>query len=244
MGFLDVFRRKKLPPGDPATQKIGLKVINKNAEAATRFDAADELKRIGTPEAIYCLLQRFTVVIGGPTPDEDEKNNVRRIVLGAGQTAVEPLMRFLKDKEFVGQALEILREITKDSNYLDLLLELTESFDPYFSKYPDKKIQVFREIASFKATEIVDKLEPFLDDDDDDIRMAAVTAISVQEDEEKVRDLLIHTILGSDERPRLRIIACEAMAEKGWSVKGYRKQVESVLPDKFYMNKPGQILLR
>lgn len=244
MGILDVFRKKKLPPGDPLTQKAGVRLINKNAEIGTRLDAADELKRIGTQEAIYCLLQRFTVVIGGPTPDEDEKNKVRRIVLDAGQEAVEPLVTFLKEKETVGQALEILREITLDSNYLDLLLDLAGSFNPYYSKYSDKKIQVFREIAMFKDTRIIDSLEPFLDDDDDDARMAALIAVGAQDDEEKVRELLIQTILNSAERPRLKNAACEIMTERGWSVRGYRKQVETVLPDKYYLNKQGQLLNR
>ena len=238
------FEKRNSPRGDPVVQKVGLKVINKNAEAASRYDAAAELKRIGTPEAIYCLLQRFTMVIGGPTPDEDEKSNVRKIVLEAGQTAVEPLMRFLREKETVGQALEVLREISQSTDYLGNLLELTKSFDPYYSKYPDKKIQVFREISGFKDSRIIDILEPFLEDDDDDVRMAVLTAMIEQNDEDGFRERLIRVILESEERPRLKIAACEAMAQKGWTVKGYRKQVESVLADRFYLNKQGQILTR
>ena len=244
MGIFDLFSRKKLPPGDPVTQKAGLRLINKNAEAATRIDAAEELGKIGTAEAVFCLLQRFDTIIGGPTPDENEKSQVRRLVLQAGRTSVEPLMRYLREKETVGQALEILREITRDSSYLDLLLELTRSFDPYYSKYPDKKIQVFREMVSYRDTRITDSLEKFLDDDDDDVRMAALAAVGVQQDEDRVRELLIQTILSSSERPRLRNAACEIMASNGWSVRGYRNSVESVLPERFYLNRQGQILNR
>jgi hypothetical protein len=244
MSLWELFRKKKLPPGDPVTQKTGLKLINKNAEAATRVAAADELAQIHTSEAIYCLLQRFTVVIGGPTPDEDEKLHVRQIVVKAGARATEALMKFLREKEIVGQALEILKEISSSEEYLDHLLNLTESFDPYYSKYPDKKIQVFREIGTFKDSRIVPAITPFLDDDDDDVRMAALLAVSRQEDEDIVRELLIQAIVESHERPRLRMTACDILSEKNWSVKGFRKQVENVLPDKFLLNKKGQIISR
>ncbi len=243
MGIWDILRKKKLPPGDPGTQKAGQKVVNKNAEAATRFAAADELSQIGTPEAIACLLQRFTVVIGGPTPDEDEKKHVRNIVVNTGSVAVKPLITFLRENEVVGQALEILKEITQSQDYLDHLLQLTESFDPVYSKYPDKKIQVLQEIGKFEDTRIVSAMTPFLEDTDDDVRMAALKAISRQE-EEAAREQVVQMIVESHESPRLRIAACEIVSDKNWNVKGYRKQVESVLPDAFLLNKKGQIIKR
>ncbi|MGB3975117.1 MAG: HEAT repeat domain-containing protein [bacterium] len=243
MSIWDIFRKKKIPPGDPATQKAGLRLVNKNAEAAARFAAADELAQIGTSEAVGCLLQRFTVVIGGPTPDEDEKKYVRNIVVKAGSTAVEPLMAFLGNNEIVGQALEILQEITSPKNYLDRLLQLTKSFDPFYSKYPDKKIQVLQEIGRFEDTRIVTVMTPFLEDTDDDVRLAALAAISRQE-EDSAREQVVRMIVESYESPRLRIAACEIVSEKNWSVKGYRKQVESILPDTFLLNKKGQIIKR
>ncbi|MCD4654643.1 HEAT repeat domain-containing protein [bacterium] len=244
MGLMDLLRKKKLPPGDPRTQKAGVKLINKNAELGSRYDAASELAKIDNSEAIYCLLQRFTVVIGGPTPDEDEKANVRKIIVRAGSKSIEPIMRFLKNQETVGQALEILKTIASEDEVLDNLLDLTDSFDPYFSKYPDKKIQTFREIQTFRDPRIVAKMEPFLDDDDDDIRITTVKVLAAQNDEEATRKLLIQAILENHERPRVRKIACEIMNEKGWTVKGYRNQVESALPEQFYMNKKGQLLTR
>jgi len=244
MGLLDVFRKKKLPPGDPRTQKAGVKLINKNAEAASRYDAADELAAIGTPEAIYCLLQRFTMVIGGPTPDEDEKAYVRKLIVQAGSRAAEPIIRFLKDQETAGQALETLKEVSESGHYLDYLLELTGTLDPYFSKYPDKKIQIFRQIGEFADPRIAETVRPFLDDDDDDVRISVVEALARQADDDSVREMVIESVIENHERPRVRQTACEILSEKGWTVKGYRKQVETVLPDMFYMNRKGQLLRR
>jgi len=244
MGVMDLFRKKKLPPGDPRTQKIGLKLINKNAEIASRYEAARELEKINNEEAVYCLLQRFTVVIGGATPDEDEKANVHNIIVQAGELSIKPIMRFLRNTETAGQALEILKKITPPDVLLNNLLDLIDSFDPYFSKYPDKKIQTFRVIGQFKDPRIPEKLEPFLDDDDDDIRIITVNALAAQDDENATREILIKTILDNHERPRVRMAVCRVINEKGWTVKGYRNQVESCLPDQFYLNKKGQILNR
>jgi len=244
MGLMDLLRKKKLPPGEPRTQKFGLKLISNNVELGSRYEAASELSKINNEEAIYCLLQRFAVVIGGATPDEDEKANVRKIIVQAGKMSIPPIMKFLKNNETAGQALEILKEIAPPDEVLNKLLGLIDSFDPYFSKYPDKKIQTFRVISEFKDPRIPERIEPFLDDDDDDIRIMTVKVLAAQNDKENTRELLVQTIIECHERPRVRMAACEVLNELGWTVKGYRNQVDSVLPDQFYLNKKGQILVR
>jgi len=244
MGILDLLRFKKLPPGDPQTQKAGLKLISKNVDGPTRYAAADTLTEIGSKEAIYCLLQRFTVVIGTDIPDEDEKKYVNEKILAFGDRAVEPIMKFLRDKEVVGQALKILRQISSPEDFLDLLLELAASYDPYFSKYPDKKLQTFKELKQYKDPRIIEVLEVFLEDDDDDVRIAVIEALAAQEDEEKTRELFIRTILEAEECPRIRIAACEAIARLRWKVRGFRKQIASVIPDQFYLDAKSHINIK
>ncbi len=242
MSILDVFRKKPLPPGDIQTQKAGLRLINKNADAPTRYSAADALTEIGTEEAIFCLLQRFTVDIGTHIPDEDEKNYVKRKIIQFGLSSIDPLMKFLKEKEQAAQAILILRELTTPDVFLEKLLELVDSFDPYFSKYPDKKLLTFKLIKEFRDGRIIDALSPFLDDDDDDIRIAVLEAIAAQQDEERSRELFLEMMLGSEERPRVILALCDIFAEFGWRVTGYRKQIENIIPDRYYLDSKGHIL--
>ncbi|HPQ41020.1 MAG TPA: HEAT repeat domain-containing protein, partial [bacterium] len=82
------------------------------------------------------------------------------------------------------------------------------------------------------------------DDDDDDVRISVVEALARQADDDSVREMVIESVIENHERPRVRQTACEILSEKGWTVKGYRKQVETVLPDMFYMNRKGQLLRR
>ena len=244
MSILDIFRKKKLPEGDPHAQKAGLKLINKNTETGTRYAAAETLADIGTDEAIYCLLQRFTVVIGTAIPDEDEKKFVYKKIRSFGKAAIDPIIKFLQNKEHPAQALELLREITSEEEYINKLLELIETFDPYFSKYPEKKIQTFKILQSSRDERLIDALKNFLDDDDDDVQIAALKALAAQGNEEKTREILLELILEAEERPRVRLAACESMVELGWKVKGYRKQINNVLPDRFYIDSKGHIKLK
>ncbi len=242
MGILDFLKPKKLPPGDPQTQKAGKRIISKNTDVQGRYGAAETLAEIGTDEAIYCLLQRFTTVIGTEIPDEDEKKFVRDRVMRFGKQSIGPVMKFLKEKEHAGMALEILKKLTSPEEHLDCLLELVNGFDPFFSKYPDKKRQTFVVIKEYRDPRIVEALIPFLDDDDDDIRIAVVEALVAQNDEENTREVLLQTILDSEECPRVRIAACDALANLGWKVKGFRKQISAVLPDQFYLDGKGRVL--
>ena len=241
MSLLDLFRSKKLPPGDPATQKAGKKLISKNVDVAGRYNAADVLTGIGTEEAIYCLLQRYTVVIGTNIPDEDEKNNITEKVLRFGKKSIEPILKFIQDHEIVGQALQLLQRLCSEEEFLDHLLALTETFDPYFSKFPDKKIQVFKALAEFKDDRIIETLMHFLEDDDDDIRIAVVEVLWKQGNEDKTREMFLKALIEANERPRVRIAICEALSKLQWKVAGFRRQVSDSLPEQFYLDKKGII---
>jgi len=244
MGILEILRGKQLPPGDPATQKAGTKLINKNADPAVRLQAAETLREIGTEEAIYCLLQRFIFVFGTNMPDEDEKKAVFKLIESLGEKSIRPIIKFIKKNNEVAQALQLLKNLSEPDMSVDHLMEIIESFDPYYSKFPDKKIQTFRTLSNFKSDRVVDALKPFLDDDDDDVRIAAIEAIASQEDKENIRELLLKVIIESEEQPRIRIKACDVIAQNQWKVKGYRKQIASALPDRFYMDKKGRLHLK
>lgn len=242
MSLLDMFRGRKLPAGDPATQKAGQKLISKNTDLDTRVHAAQTLAGIGTEEAIYCLLQRFTVTIGGGIPDEDEKSYVYDQIVGFADRAIPAIVRFLKDKEFAAKPIMLLEVLASPERNIDLLLDVVSTFDVFYSKFPDKKIQVFKRIAQFQDPRIISAISPFLEDDDDDVRIAVIGAIAAQNNEEATREMLLELIVQSAERPRVRLAACDVLASSGWKVKGYRKRIADVLPDRFYLDAKGHIL--
>jgi hypothetical protein len=90
--------------------------------------------------------------------------------------------------------------------------------------------------------EIAAALRLFLSDDDDDVRIAAIDAIS--EVGEEMRELLLEAFLETDDRPRIRIKIAETFADNDWPVKGYRPRVEETLPEGFHLTAKGLIRRR
>jgi HEAT repeat protein len=87
--------------------------------------------------------------------------------------------------------------------------------------------------------EIAAVLRQFLSDDDDDVRIAAIEAIS--EVGEEVREPLLEALIEADDRPRIRIKIAETFADHDWPVKGYRPKIEETLPEGFHLTSKGLI---
>src|SRR5262245_29741875 len=87
--------------------------------------------------------------------------------------------------------------------------------------------------------EIAAVLKKSLDDDDDDVRIAAVHALA--EMGEQMRETLLEAFAAGEDRPRIRIAIAEAFAERDWAVKGYRPTIEANLPEGFHITAKGLI---
>jgi HEAT repeat protein len=90
--------------------------------------------------------------------------------------------------------------------------------------------------------EIAAVLRQFLADDDDDVRISAIDALS--EVGEDMREPLLEAFLEAEDRPRIRIQIAEIFADHDWAVKGYRPKVEQALPEGFQVNAKGLIRRR
>jgi len=87
--------------------------------------------------------------------------------------------------------------------------------------------------------EIAAALKKSLEDDDDDVRIAAVHAVA--EMGEESRDLLLQSFASAEDRPRIRIAIAEVFADRDWPVKGFRPTIEANLPEGFHITAKGHI---
>jgi HEAT repeat protein len=87
--------------------------------------------------------------------------------------------------------------------------------------------------------EIAVVLMKSLDDDDDDVRIAAIHAVA--EVGEETREKLLQAFIDANDRPRIRIAIAELFADREWPVKGYRPSIEATLPDGFQVTSKGLI---
>jgi hypothetical protein len=107
---------------------------------------------------------------------------------------------------------------------------------------PEHKADLIRAMRGHVTPEIAAVLRRFLSDDDDDVRIATIDALS--EVGEDMREPLLEAFLEAEERPRIRIKIAEVFADHEWPVKGYRPKIEETLPEGFHLSAKGLIRRR
>jgi HEAT repeat protein len=215
MGLLDLFSKKG---GGGALQKHAARVANKRAQAVDRWEAIQALRAAGTPEAVEALLVRFSFRVDPSITDQEEKDAVCEAVVAAGDAAVEPLRRFLRDTESVAWALKCLDEVLPTEGVTEDLLAILADMDTEYERDPQKKIQVLAALEERRNPRVLEAVRPFLDDMNETARFHAVAALLAQEGaEEAVQEALLETYL-RDDSARVRARILEGFVARGWKL--------------------------
>jgi len=234
------FLKRGSTPSSRQIDKVVKRLTEPGGENGPRIEAAEKLSEWGTPESLYALLKRFTMSSNVITQDIEEKRMVVQMLVEKGRDAVDPILRFLSSHHNVEWPVQALSEILPRDELVPKLVQILEKvaaaseFTP-----PEHKSDLIRAMRGHVTPEIATVLRQFLSDDDDDVRIAAIEAIS--EVGEEVRESLLEAFLKADDRPRIRIKIAEVFADHEWAVKGYRPKIESTLPEGFHLTAKGLV---
>ena len=234
---------KRNQPSPKQIDKLVKRLTEPGGEDGPRIEAAEKLSEWGTAEALYALLKRFTISSKVITGDIEEKRMVVRMLVEKGKQAVDPILRFLGDHHQVEWPVQALSEILPREELVPKLVDILEKvaasseFTP-----PEHKSDLIRAMRGHVSPEIATVLRRFLSDDDDDVRIAAIEAIS--EVGEEVREPLLEAFLEAGDRPRIRIKIAEMFADHEWPVRGYRPRIEETLPEGFHLTSKGVVRRR
>jgi len=156
-----------------------------------------------------------------------------------GESAVDPLIRFLKSYHQVEWPVQALARILPNEQLIPRLVEVLQDVaqNPFTS--PEHRSSLIKAMQGHVTPEIAAVLQKSLEDDDDDVCISAVHAIA--EMGETAREVLLEAYAAAADRPRVRIAIAEVFADKDWPVKGYRPTVEANLPEGFQVNAKGLI---
>src|SRR6266702_6224791 len=229
---------KRNQPSSKQIDKLVKRLTEPGGEDGPRIEAAEKLSEWGTAEALYALLKRFTISSKVITGDIEEKRMVVRMLVEKGKQAVDPILRFLGDHHQVEWPVQALSEILPREELVPKLVEILEKvaaaseFTP-----PEHKADLIRAMRGRVTPEIANVLRQFLSDDDDDVRISAIEAIS--EAGEQGREPLLEAFLAANDRPRIRIRIAEMLADREWPVKGFRPKIEETLPEGFHLTAKG-----
>ena len=236
MDILSIFRSSP----QKQIEKLRKKVKEPHGDPAVRINAARRLFEMGTPEAIAVLLERFTINVSPSRQDEEEKEEVLRWIVSFGEKAVPPLRDFLKRERQVYWPVRALKGILSQE---ELIREINQILRYHWENPPastEPQAQLIRAMHGMHSPELEETVRLYLQEKDDDVLLAALDFLFEQSGEES-REAVLQCYLDSEDRPRLRAHILDRLAEKRWSVRGYRPKIEETLPESYTLTREGTV---
>jgi HEAT repeat protein len=228
--------------GSPEKQieRLRKKVKEPHGDASVRQNAAARLFEMGTEPAIRALLDRYTITVSPSVQDELEKQDIYNWLVTLGRKAVPPLIDFIKTERAVHWPARILQGILDPE---EQAAEFNRILDFMWKNPPASAIpknQLIRMLDDVYSPQLDATIRKFLDDDDDDARLAAIHYL-MGRPEEEAREAILQCYMESQDRPRVRMRILELFMDTGWSVRGFRPAVEESLPESFSLTREGKI---
>ncbi len=240
MGFL---RRLFSSESGPSAGQIkrGIKQITQmHGEAATRVSAMERVASWRTAEAASALLRRFTVQTPQASMDLDEKQYAVRLLAQMGQVAVDPILKYLKSEPDVTFPTAALKKILSPDEFHEKLTGILHSLSTGYTRWPEAKAVLIQHLSDEAFPQVLESVLHFLEDEDDDVCIAAIDYLARNGDE-TVREKLLETFFQAESRPRVRGRIVDHFCEKEWPVKGFRKKMEEAISMPYYLTSKGTV---
>jgi HEAT repeat protein len=243
MSFLKQIFVGKSEPSEKQIARGIKQVTQQHGEAATRVAAMERLAEWKTPEAAAALLRRFTIQVPQASMDHEEKQYAVRLLVQMERVAVEPILQYLRSESEVTWPVRALRELLPPAEYALALLNILNQLAGQYSRWPEAKKVLLEHIPDDSFPQVKETIVRFLEDEDDDVCIAAVDYLARNGDE-GVREQLLETFLSAESRPRVRGRILNHFVDREWPVKGFRKKVEDALQMPFYLTAKGTVKRR
>lgn len=250
MGLFDFFSGGR--SGDGALKKHAPRVADKRAQAPDRWDSILAIGKViaearkssdaDAPalatRAVESLLPRYAFYVDPSITDQDEKDEVTRHVVAAGESAVAPVVALLRRSESLGWPLKLLDRLVPADRVVAELLEVLSAMDTEYARDPTRKHQVLQALEDRKDPRIIPAVVRFLEDVNETARFHAIGAVLEQPDAESGRDALL-AAFPKDDSVRCRTRLVEGFAERGWALgpAADRATLEKLLPAGYGLDK-------
>jgi len=241
MGFFSrLFSSDEAEPSEGHIRKAIKQVTQTHGEAANRVVAMERLAAWRTPESAAALLRRFTIQTPRASMDLEEKQYAVKLLAEMGEIAVNPIIAWLKTEPDVAHPVQALKRLCSPEKYLTVLLEVLEFLSSGYARWPETKVILIAGIDDEVFPQAGETICRFLDDDNDDVCIAAADYLA-RNGGEIERDKLVQVYLEAEGRPRVRGRILDQFNERGWSVGKHKKEVELVISPPFYLTSKGMV---
>jgi hypothetical protein len=243
MQFLRKIFSTQSGPSERQIQRAIKQITQIHGEAATRVAAMERLASWRTPESAGALLRRFTVQTPQASMDLDEKQYAVKLLADMGRVAVEPILAYLRTEPDVTFPVQALSRILPSEEFHRSLVGILNSLSTGYTRWPEAKAVLIGHLADEAFPQVCETVVCFLQDEDDDVCIAAIDYLARNGDE-TIREKLLQVFLEAESRPRVRGRILDHFCEREWPVKGYRKRVEEVIELPFYLTAKGTVKRR
>jgi HEAT repeat protein len=243
MKILDKILGRSDEPTERQLRRALKQATQIHGDAAPRVAALERLAGWATPEAAAALLRRFTVQVPQGSMDLEEKQYTVRLLAGIGRAAVGPILQHLRTEPDVTFPAQALREILPAEEFYGAIVSTLSALSAGYSRWPEAKTVLISMLPDEAYPQVRDTILGTLEDDNDDVCIAAADYLARNGDDE-VRERLLEVYLAAESRPRVRGAILGQFCEREWPVKGYRKRVEETITEPFYMTSKGTVKRR
>lgn len=244
---MGLFRRifsDKSGPSERQIKRALKKVIQLHGDASIRVSAMEQLAGWKTAEAAAALLRRFTTRVPQATMDLEEKQYTVKLLTHIGRPAVAPILQFLRTEADVTWPILALKEILPPEEYRDSLRGVLEELVAGYTRWPEAKTVIIDNLPDEARSDVKGVVLRCLEDDDDDVCIAAADYLARGGEDDDVRERLLELYLDAEFRPRVRGRILDLFRELEWPVKGFRKKIEEALIEPFYLTSKGTVKRR
>jgi hypothetical protein len=240
MGFFQKLFSTAPGPSTRQVQRALKQATQIHGEAGNRVAAIERLASWRTAESAAALLRRFAVQTPQASMDLEEKQHAVRLLVQMGRVAVEPILAYLKVEPDVTFPVKALKQILSPDEFQTQLTSVLAELSAGYTRWPEAKAVLITSLPDDSFSQVVDTVTRFLEDDDDDVCIAAIDFLA-RNGNESVREKLLQTFVEAEARPRVRGRILDHFIERDWPVKGYRKKVEEAIALPFYLTAKGTV---
>ncbi|HSR97857.1 MAG TPA: HEAT repeat domain-containing protein [Kofleriaceae bacterium] len=199
---------------EKSLQRTIEKATNKLAQQPDRWGALEKLKDDGTEGALLGLCRRFAITSMKGVEDEAEKLWVVDTLVGKGDTALPPLVRYMKTAEQLAFPLRVLERIASREKVLEVVDGLFASEPPGYVRMPDRRIDLLRWFAEWRPAtddEVISRLTPYVTDFDENVRFAAIDGMAARDPARIAPPLIAALVRPEEESGRIKRAIVEVL---------------------------------
>jgi hypothetical protein len=219
-------------------------IKSKFGQGEDRQRAVHFFEELGGKQGHLGLLERFMVNVDQSIRDEEEKENVFRILVGFGAEVVPAIEDYLNRKDAaivpVTWPLKVLDAVTEPKEAVGVVVRALEQMGTTYAREPERKVLLVSQLAEYDDPRVVPALIPCLRDHRDEVQLEVLSALAKNADE-AARESVLELLVDEETPLRLRVSITDILQKLGWPVKGYRRRVEEALPDGMHVDRSGRI---